>query len=174
MRAGAGTVADVSTWYHVLLLVHLLCVIGGFGTLAYNGLYLSLARRRGPASSLGALELNQLVSVPAELLVYGAFVFGIAAVAASSSTWKFSQAWVSAAFALFIVDVGILHGLVKPAQRRYVALCGRLVSAGPEVEPRTTEVATLTALEKRISLGWGLFNLIVVVVVYLMVFKPGA
>ncbi len=164
----------MSTWYHVLLLGHLLCVIGGFGTLAYNGLYLSLARRRGPASSLGALELNRLVSVPAELLVYGAFVFGIAAVGASHSTWKFSQGWVSAAFGLFIVDVGVLHGLIKPAQRHYVSLCGRLVAAGPEVEPRTTEVATLTSLEKRISLGWGLFNLIVIVVVYLMVFRPGA
>jgi hypothetical protein len=167
----------VSTAYRVLLLAHLLCVIGGFGTLAYNGLFLSLARRRG-AGGVTALEINRQVSGLAELLVYGTFLFGIAAVATSRSTWKFSQGWVSAAFALFIVDVGVLHGVIKRSQREYLALSERLVLTssppGPAAGPRSAEGLRLTALEKRISLGWGLFNLIVIVVVYLMVFRPGA
>ena len=32
----------------------------------------------------------------------------------------------------------------------------------------------LAALEKRVALGWGVFNVLVVVAVYLMVFKPGS
>jgi hypothetical protein len=164
-----------------MLLAHLLCVIGGFGSLAYNGLYVSLARRRGSAGA-AALDINRQVSGLAELLIYGAFLFGIAAVATSQSTWKFSQAWVWLAFALFILDVGILHGLIRRSQREYLALTARLASlpayqAGGDSgggAPPPAEVARLTAMEKRVSLSWGLFNFIVVVVVYLMVFRPGA
>jgi uncharacterized membrane protein len=169
----------VSNLYRVLVVAHLLCVIGGFGTLAYNGLFLSLAKRRGPAG-MAALDINRQVSGLAELLVYGTFLFGIGAVASSHSTWKFSQGWVSAAFALFIVDVGVLHGLIKRSQREYFALAERLAtssatdSGDAAVATRRAEAAQLTGIEKRISLGWGVFNLIVVVVVVLMVFRPGA
>lgn len=168
----------MSTTYRVLVMAHILCVIAGFGALAYNGLFLSLAKRRGNPG-MAALEINGQVSGFAEFLVYGTFLFGIAAVATSSSKWGFGQAWVSAAFALFIVAVGVLHGLIKPSQRRFQALARSLASTpamaargGPG--DRSDEVAQLNALEKRISLGWGLFNVIVVVVIYLMVFKPGA
>jgi hypothetical protein len=174
----------VSTFYRILVVAHLLCVIGGFGTLAYSGLFLSLARRRGPAGET-ALEINAQVSGLAELLIYGAFLFGIAAVATSSSHWKFSQAWVSAAFALFIVAVGVLHGVIKRNQRLYTATSRRLAEedgdagggAGSGVrapEAVKAQVAHLAGLEKRISLGWAGFNLIVVAVVVLMVFKPGS
>jgi hypothetical protein len=101
-------------------------------------------------------------------------------VATSHSTWKFSQGWVSAAFALFIVDVGVLHGLIKRSQREYFALAERLATSSATdtgdaaVATRRAEAAQLTGIEKRISLGWGVFNLIVVVVVVLMVFRPGA
>jgi hypothetical protein len=166
----------VGTAYWLLVLGHLLCVVGGFGALAYNGLFLSLARRRGAAGA-AALEVNQQVSGMAEMLVYGAFLFGIAAVAASSSHWSFSQAWVSTAFGLFLVDVGILHGLIKRSQREYQALSTRLAAVpagGVGGEAGPADVERLDALERRVSVGWGLFNLIVVAVVYLMVFKPGS
>jgi hypothetical protein len=126
---------------------------------------------------VAALEVNQQVSGMAEMLVYGAFLFGIAAVAASSSHWTFGQAWVSAAFALFLVDVGILHGLIRPAQREYRALAARLAMAsvgGAGGDAGPAEGERLGALERRASLGWGVFNLIVVAVMYLMVFKPGS
>jgi len=191
-----GTVDSVSTTYRVLVTAHLLCVVGGFGALAYNGLFLTLARRRGNPG-MTAIEINAQVSGFAEFLVYGAFLFGIAAVATSSSKWGFGQAWVSAAFVLFIVAVGVLHGMIRPSQRRYLSLATSLGSmpaqtaaqtaarsgSVPQVGSpgesggsgdRSAEVALLNGLEKRISIGWGLFNLIVVVVIYLMVFKPGA
>ncbi|MBO0693484.1 MAG: hypothetical protein J2P58_11350 [Acidimicrobiaceae bacterium] len=168
----------MSTTYRILVMAHLLCVVAGFGSLAYNGLFLSLARRRG-GPGIAAVEINGQVSGFAELLIYGAFLFGIAAVATSSSRWDFGQAWVSAAFALFIVAVGVLHGLIKRSQREYLTLARRhattpAMASGAGSTDASPEVAQLNALEKRISLGWGLFNVIVVVVIYLMVFKPGA
>lgn len=165
----------MGTAYHLLVLGHLLCVIAGFGALAYNGLFLSLARRRG-AAGLTAMDVNRQVSGLAELLVYGAFLFGVAAVATSSSHWTFGQGWVAAALGLFVVDVGILHGVIKRNQRRYLALADRLAALSLDAggRPGAGDVARLDSLERRVAAGWGAFNLVVVAVVYLMVFRPGA
>ena len=169
----------MSTGYNVLVLLHLVCVIGGFGSLAYNGLYLSLARRRGPDAA-GLVEVNRLVSALAELLVYGAVLFGLAAVGASPKDpvthkhlFSFTQTWVWLAFVLYIVAVGLLHGFIRPRQRRYATTMAELTAIPANPSGAPPQVAVLDGLEKRIGLGWGMFNIVVLVVVYLMVFKPG-
>ena len=101
-------------------------------------------------------------------------MFGIGAVTASHSVVKFSDAWVSAAFAVYLVDIGILHGWIKRHQRRYVALARQVEALPPAPGTRPQEVTELEGLEKRVALGWGVFNVLVVAAVYLMVFKPGS
>ncbi len=163
----------MGTGYNLLVTGHLLCVIGGFGYLAYSGLTLVVGRRRGAA--IGTLEVTLQVGALAEALIYGAFLFGVAAVGASSSL-SFSQAWVSASLALYLVAVGILHGVVKRSQRRYLALAGAIADSGASALARLAvsgDEVELGAVERRISLGWGGFNLLVVAVVALMVFQPG-
>ncbi len=149
----------MSDWFNLLVLLHVLCVIGGFGALAYNALYASLAIRRTSGAS-AVLEANSLVSGLAEVLILAALVFGIAAVGASHKTIKFSDAWVSAAFAAYIVDVAVLHGFIRPQRRALEAAVG----AG--------DAEATKHLEKRVSLGWAIFNLLVAGAVYLMVFQP--
>lgn len=162
----------MSTGFKILVLLHILCVIGGFGAVAYNGLYLSLAQRR--ATGTGAvLEVNTLVSGLAELLIYSALVFGVGAVTASHSTIKFSQAWVSAAFGVYLVDIAILHGWIRRHQRSYTAVVRRLEALEPGASGARADVEALQSLERRVALGWGVFNVLVVGAVYLMVFKPG-
>lgn len=175
MRA---TVGPVPTSYRIFVLLHLLCVIGGFGALAYNGVYLTLARRqRSGVAQAHVLGVNRSVSTLAELLVYGVVLFGIAAVGSSKSVYGFDDAWVIAALALYVVDLGILHGWIRRHQRRYDAVSAALVAATSPPEATSTaqplEIAELGRLERRIGAGWGVFNIVVVVVVYLMVFKPG-
>src|SRR5512142_3103318 len=123
-------------------MLHLLCVIGGFGALAYNALYMSLAQRRPTGGTGAILEVNTLVSGLAELLIYAVLVFGIGAVASSHSTVKFSQAWVSAAFGVYIVAVGVLHGWIKRHQRMYAGMVAKLES-GSDPETREEDVAEL-------------------------------
>ncbi|MGH9061493.1 MAG: DUF2269 family protein, partial [Acidimicrobiales bacterium] len=178
----AATVAPVSEsiGYRVLVMLHLICVIGGFGLLAYSGLYLSLARRRGPDAA-GLVEVNRLVSALAEMLVYGAVLFALAAVGLSPKNpvthkhvFSFSQTWVWLAFVLYLVAVGLLHGFIRPRQRQYALTMAELSSNPETPSVRPPQVARLDDLEKRIGLGWGVFNVVVLVVVYLMVFKPGS
>ena len=160
------------TGYNVLVMLHLLCVIGGFGAVAYNALYVSIAQRRPQGGAGAVLEVNGLVSGLAELLIYAALLFGIGAVAASHSTVKFSQAWVSAAFGVYIAAVGVLHGWVRRNQRDYTAVVRKLES-GAEPSTQQQDLALLQRLEKRVGFGWGVFNVLVIAAVYLMVFKPG-
>jgi uncharacterized membrane protein len=163
----------LGTGYEVLLVFHLLCAIGGFGFLAYNGLHLNLIRRRGGALSSGALAVNRDLSQFAELLVVATFVFGIAAVGSSDKVFSFSQGWVIAAMLLWLVEIGLLHGFIRPRQRRYEAVAEHTaqIPAGRGAPP---EVAELDRLERFIGIGWGGFNLVMVAVLYLMVFKPGS
>ena len=163
----------MSDGFKVLVLLHVLCVIGGFGALAYNALYLSLAQRRPGGGTSAILEVNKLVSGLAELLIYAALLFGIGAVTASHSTIKFSDAWVSAALAVYLVDVGILHGWIKRNQAAYAVVVGRLETPGAAQDAVEADVASLKQLEKRVAFGWAVFNLLVVGVVYLMIFQPG-
>jgi uncharacterized membrane protein len=164
----------VSVGFNILVLLHILCVIGGFGAVAYNALYMSLAQRRPRGGTGAILEVNTLVSGFAEMLIYAALLFGIGAVAASKSTIKFSDAWVSAAFAVYLVDIAILHGWIKRHQRQYAAVVSRLETPGAEPGSTAVDVAELKQLERRVSLGWAAFNLLVVAAVYLMVFQPGS
>lgn len=162
----------MGTGFEVLVMLHVLCVIGGFGALAYNALYLSLAQRRPAGGTSAVLEVNKMVSGLGEILVYAALLFGIGAVASSHSRIGFGQAWVSAAFAVYLVDVGILHGWIRPNQRRYADVVGRLERPAEPGADRDGDVVRLKSLEKRVGFGWGAFNVLVIGAVYLMVFQP--
>ena len=153
-----------------MVFLHLLFVVGGFGFLIFNAAHLTLARRAG---SPGAFEVNRDLSRLAEIFVVGAFVFGIAAVGSSNKEFDFGDGWVIGAMIAWIVDMGILHGLIKPQQRKFVEAAGKAARAGSQGgEP--PELAELNKREKVISLGWGAFNVIFLVALYLMVFKPGS
>jgi hypothetical protein len=86
---------------------------------------------------------------------------------------KFSQAWLSAAFAVYLVDIGILHGWIRPHQRRFATVARRVEAVPAGAGSRPPELQVLAAIERRVSVGWGVFNVLVVGAVYLMVFKPG-
>lgn len=147
-------------------------MIGGFGGLAYNALYLSLAQRRPGGGTTAILDVNRMVSGLAEVLVYAVVLFGIGAVAASHKRIEFSDTWVSASLGVYVAAVGVLHGWIRPNQRRYASVVQTLEQPPAEGESRLAGVAALHSYEKRVGFGWGVFNVLFVAVVVLMVFKP--
>jgi uncharacterized membrane protein len=142
--------------YKFLLLLHLVCVVVGFGPYFLNGL---LPRAATRASEEGARVVNAAtlqISTISQFAIYGVFIFGGAMIGASDKVWKFSQSWVPISIVLWVAAVGVLHGLVLPTQRKLRDGSG-----------------DRAALTNQLSIGMGVLSLIVVVVMILMVWKPG-
>jgi hypothetical protein len=166
-------VKSASWLYHLLVFLHVTCAVGGPGALAYRSFVLDLARRRGTATAAGVLGVYGQISQVGEVLLYGVVVFGIGAVAAGGSGASFRKPWVGAALAVFVLMVGIVHGLVRPAERRCRSAMLEL-AAMPFVTPpdRPPQLAELDSLYRRMGAGMGAFNVSLLVALYLMTFKP--
>jgi uncharacterized membrane protein len=134
------------TFYKILVFLHVVCVIAGFGSVGWNALHVARARRsdRGGADPV---DFNAGVSRVAEFVIYAVFILGILAVATSDKAWKFSQSWLSASMALYIVDIGILHGLIRTSQKKYRQVEAQLAGATGTGGERPAEVTVLERLQ---------------------------
>lgn len=161
--------------FKLMLLLHIACVVLGFGAVAYNGVYRAKARRMGGAGEVAALEAVGEVNRIAEFVIYAVFVLGILVSLTSkvgkTYSYPMKDGWLSASVVLYLIDMGILHGFVKKTERQY----GQLIAQvnGGRSAPSSADAGQLTQLEQRINLGWAAFDVIFLVVMYLMVFTPG-
>jgi len=156
--------------YKAMLFLHILCAIVGFGyvTLASIGY-----RRVGALRGSDALESYRTVDTGtrvAEWFIYGVFVFGfLAAVAAPGGmSFAFKQWWLSVSMLLYIVALVLSLALLQPGGRKM----GRLLEQAAQ-NPSPELGAQLEAQGKRQGMVSGILHLLFVVVLILMVFKPG-
>jgi hypothetical protein len=159
--------------YNIFVLLHIICAVGGFGALIYRGWVLDLARRRGEAVSAGVLAVYGQISQVGEVLIYGLVIFGIAAIGVSGDHTLFRKAWVISALVVFVAMLAVLHGLVRPAERRYRKAMLELAQTPAMAPPqRPPQMAEMDQLYRRIGAGMGVFNILLFGALYLMVFKP--
>ncbi|HEX3540535.1 MAG TPA: DUF2269 family protein [Acidimicrobiales bacterium] len=157
--------------YRLLLLLHILTAAVGFGAVAFNGLARMRARQRDGEAELLLLEENAYLTRVAEYLIYAAFVFGLLVGLSSKGYWDFTQSWLSLAMLLYLVEIGVLHGIIHRAEHEYEQLLVLVNATGGEGHPEV--VGQLEQLEKRIRVGWGAFDVLFLMILYLMVFTPG-
>jgi uncharacterized membrane protein len=182
--------------YDTVLVLHVLCVIIGFGGVFLNGIYGAEAKRRRGGEGLAVFEATERVGKIAEMFILAVPVFGITLVLMSHSQWKFSQPWVAAALAIYAVALTLSFGFHLPNLRRMGGLMHELVGlaaapvavAGGSVPTDDSSAAAAIAaaggpppqaleLERRGKLAGiygGTLNLAIVAVVILMVWKPGS
>jgi uncharacterized membrane protein len=149
----------MSGLYKLLVVLHILSVVVGIGATMLNGLYAAKAKQAGGPAAGAIMKANFDVTMVAEKIIYLIPVFGILAVLASDDVWEFDQTWIWLSLVLYVVALGIAHGNQMPA--------GKKMLAGPS-SPQEAE-----ALGKRLAMGGMVLNLLVVVIVALMVWKPG-
>lgn len=148
--------------YNTVLTLHILSVIFGFGPVVLNGIYASQAKQRGGPEAGAIMQANYFVTnAVAEKIIYTVPVWGIFLVILSDKAYPFSEAWVSLSFLLYLIGLGIAHGLMRPTSKRMLEL-----GAG--------DSGDRARLEQRLVVGGTVLNLLLVVVVVLMIFKPGA
>ena len=171
MGTGGGSGA-----YKFVLVLHLVAAIVGFGGTTIAGIYgAKAAARRGREGVVIAETTYDVTQNWASWFVYAVPVLGILLVLLSEDVWKFSQAWISLSFLLYIVALGILHAAHLPNVRRMNALGAELAAgaapAGGSGPP--PQVAELERRGRLAGLLGAVLNVIWIVIVFLMVWKPG-
>ena len=165
--------------YDFVLVLHILAVVIGFGAVFLNGIYGSEARSNQGPVGLGISRAVFKVAGVAQWFIYAVFVLGIILIIISDDVIGFDELWVTLSMTLYIVGMGLSHGLLRPAVKKMLVIQEELVSrggpppgAGAAGPP--PEVAELEGLGKRVGMTSMVLNLLVVVITFLMVFKPGS
>jgi uncharacterized membrane protein len=117
--------------YKLVLVLHILTAIIGFGAVFLNGIYGQQAKSRRGSEGLAISQSNFLVSKVGEYFIYAVFVFGVLLVVLSDDVWNFGDSWIVAAIVLYAIGLGLSHGLQQPNVRRMIALQEELVAIGP-------------------------------------------
>jgi uncharacterized membrane protein len=151
--------------YQLVLVLHILAVIIGFGGMFIAGFYGNEARNRPGREGLAVAETTlKVTSLAPTMAVYSVPILGILLVLLSDDTWKFSQPWIGISMLLYIVLLVVAITQQVPATRKMLAL-----RSGAE----GAQSMEMQALARKVAVTNGIVNLCWVIVLFLMVFKPG-
>jgi uncharacterized membrane protein len=153
-----------------VLLLHLVSVVVGLGGVMLNGVYANLAAKGQGSEGVAISEANFAVSNIAEKLIYLIPIFGIGLVFMSDDVWSFSQTWVWLSLVVYVVAIGLSHSTLIPGHKRLNVL-GRQLAAG---QGGQAEVDEMAAINKKMAPVGATLDLLAVVLIALMVWKPGA
>ena len=120
-----------STLYRIVLILHILVAIVGIGTVFLNGVYGAESKKRPGPGGLAISQASYRVSMIAENFIYAIFVLGVVLVLLSDGQWTFSQTWVWLSIVVFVISLGVSHGVLLPRVRRMNALGEEMAAAGP-------------------------------------------
>jgi uncharacterized membrane protein len=173
MGTGSGSGA-----YKFVLVLHLMAVIIGFGGVVIAGIFGTKGAMRGghDGQVLGETTMD-VVENWAMWFIYAVPVLGIILIFLSEDVWDFSQTWISLSLLLYIVALGVVHAAHLPNLRKLNALVAELGAGGaPPGGAGGGPPPQLAELKRRGQLAGilgGVVNLLWVVIVFLMVWKPG-
>jgi len=163
--------------YKFFLLLHILSAIIGFGGVMLNGAYAAQARQRPGREGLAIFETNAWITMNiAMYFIYAVFVFGLITALIGKPAVKLSQGWLSAAMALYIVAIAISHAVMIPGTKKMQKLMATLADGPAPGASRSgppPEVAEVHALDRRLGIFGAILSVIVIVILFLMVVKPG-
>jgi hypothetical protein len=143
-----------TTTYKLLLLMHIASIVVAFSPAAAHTTLIRQFGQDGPQvlqRLAGYMSVNSQRIYGTALILAG--LFGIGLIFSSDDAWKFSQGWISMAFVVWIAMNGVLHALIIPGERA--------VGSGDE------------AAQRKLDLGGGIMTLLFLVMLYLMIWKPG-
>jgi hypothetical protein len=158
--------------YRVVLLLHILCAIVGLGGVILNGVYATSSRKVIGNGALALVRANTTATKIAEFFIYAVPILGFGLIGMSDDAWGFDQTWIWLSTVMFAIALAISIGLLMPSARQYENVVARIETAGtaptPEIEAMLDSI-----LKKQAALGSTL-HVITVVILYLMIWKPGA
>jgi len=164
--------------YKLCLVLHIFSAIVGFGAVFLNGVYGQQMKTRmqsgRAAEAIGIFEANHTVSKIGEYFIYAVFIFGFALLGLSDSAWKLDQTWVWLSVVLYIIAIGLSHGVLLPTVKRIGVLMHEMAGGPPPVGGPPPQAAEMATLGQRVGIVGPILNVILIVILFLMVWKPGA
>ena len=153
--------------YDVVLVLHILGVVAGIGPTMLNGVYAAKAKKMGGPAAGAVMQANFDVTMVAEKIIYTIPVTGLVLLYLSDGAFDLAQTWVWLSIVLYVVGLGIAHGVMMKGGKRMLAL-------GPQLaQGDQAAVAEAGGLEKRLATFGMTLDLIAVVIIVLMIWKPG-
>lgn len=142
------------TAYNILLFLHILTAMVAFAPAFAHPFLGEQSKSMDPANQrklIGFLTANgRRIYAPA-LIVTGLLGFGVAGL--SDKAYSMSQGWLVAAFIVWIVMNGLLHGVIISNERKW--------ASGDD------------SAEQKVMIGGVGITVLLLVMLYLMTFKPG-
>ncbi len=163
-----------SDLYQVFLLLHILVAIVGFGGVLLNGLYAVQAQRRPGPQGRAVSEANYRVSMVAEKFIYAVPITGVALVLASDDAWQWGDTWIWLSLVLYVLSLGVSHAVLMPNHRKINGLLLEMEQAGPPADGPPPQVAVIERLGKQQGLTSAVLDVALVVILVLMIWKPGS
>ena len=147
--------ADITSGlYKLLFLGHIVTILVAFAPAVIHPIIGAQAKADGEAT---LRRLSEHMATNGRRLHFPALVltaaFGIGLVLVSDEAWAFDQTWVSLSFLVWLALCGVVSGLIMPAERKLAA-------------------GDLDA-ERKIAMGGQIATALLLVMLYLMIWKPG-
>lgn len=147
--------------YDLILFLHILSAIAGIGNYMLAGLRAASASKAGGPAAGAVSDAEMTSGKVADIFIYLIFITAIALIIPENGP-EFSDMWVSLSFLLYIVALGISHGVMKPTARKARELGA--AGGGPE----------MPSIQQRLAIGGTALNVLAVGLLALMIWKPGA
>jgi uncharacterized membrane protein len=158
------------TGYEISLWVHISAVVIGFGATFAESIAFPVAMRLDarhlPYVHRLQLAINQYLATPALVVILLTGMYQV-----SDADLEFGDFWISASFAILVILGGLLGAYFIPADRRLGPMVQRDIDrAGDGEVVLSDEYQRAARTEGIVGMVAGL---LVIVVIYLMVTKPG-
>lgn len=161
-----------SDLYRVLILLHIIVAILGFGGVLWNGVYAFQSMKRPGPEGRAISEANFNVASFAEYAIYAVPVTGVLAMWASDGIWSFGDLWIWLSLVLYAISLGVSHSVLIPGHRKINGLLLEMEQGPPGAGGPPPQVAQVQALGKRQGAAAGVLDLMLVAILVLMVWKP--
>ena len=166
-----ATLNQTDNLYRLLVLLHVLTVIVGFGSTFVYPLLGNFASQHPGLEGKGISNATQFagnrLTSPA---IYAAGAFGLLLVVVGP--FGFDESWVSAAMLLYIAAVLFSHFVHQPNLKKMDDLVNELAAGPPPQGGPPPQVVEMAKRGKNAARNEGILHLIFVIILILMIFGP--
>lgn len=161
--------------YRIILLGHVVAAIVGFGALIAHGAIHAKAIGTDAVTAAPVLRNAIAIARYADYGLYATLAFGMVLVSLSNDLYEYSQPWVIASIAVWLIVVALTHSMVKPGRSGLADLAESISQSAAALGPLEPlqEHELARPLIAKLAIGEAVTQLLLVVSLVLMVWKPG-